>query len=55
MARLVKELGGHLNVKMSSYQYRDPHVRDKTVFDCLNMGIPDLGKMVFTLLIGINS
>ena len=23
--------GGHLNMKMSSYQYRDPHVKDKTV------------------------
>ena len=24
--------GGHLNIKMSSYQYRDPHVKDKTVW-----------------------
>ena len=23
--------GGHLNIKMSSYQYRDPFVKDKTV------------------------
>ena len=23
--------GGHLNIKMSSYQYTDPHVKDKTV------------------------
>ena len=23
--------GGHLNIKMSSYKYRDPHVKDKTV------------------------
>ena len=23
--------GGRLNIKMSSYQYRDPHVKDKTV------------------------
>ena len=23
--------GGRLNAKMSSYQYRDPHVEDKTV------------------------
>ena len=22
---------GRLNIKMSSYQYRDPHVKDKTV------------------------
>ena len=21
--------GGHLNIKMSSYQYRDPHVKDE--------------------------
>ena len=24
-------LGAHLNIKMLSYQYRDPHVKDKTV------------------------
>ena len=23
--------GGHLNIKMSCYQYMDPHVKDKTV------------------------
>ena len=23
--------GGCLNIRMSSYQYRDPHVKDKTV------------------------
>ena len=23
--------GGRLNIKMSSYQYTDPHVKDKTV------------------------
>ena len=23
--------GGCLNIKMSSYKYRDPHVKDKTV------------------------
>ena len=23
--------GGRLNIKMSFYQYRDPHVKDKTV------------------------
>ena len=23
--------GGRLNIKMSSYQYRDPHVKDKMV------------------------
>ena len=26
-----KSTGGHFNTKMSSYQYRDPHVKDKTV------------------------
>ena len=29
--------GGRLNIKMSSYQYRDPHVKDET-------GIPIPGK-----------
>ena len=28
---MKKRPGGRLNVKMSSYQYRDPHVKDKTV------------------------
>ena len=32
------EPAGRLNIKMSSYQYRDPHVKDK------NMGIPIPGK-----------
>ena len=27
----VRASGGRLNIKMSSYQYRDPHVKDKTV------------------------
>ena len=29
----IRELntGGRLNIKMSSYQYRDPHVEDKAV------------------------
>ena len=26
-----QESGGHLNIKMPSYQYRDSHVKDKTV------------------------
>ena len=26
-----KQSGGRLNINMSSYQYRDPHVKDKTV------------------------
>ena len=25
------ESGVHLNIKMSSYQYRDPHIKSKTV------------------------
>ena len=36
-----------LNIKMSSYQYRDPHVKDKTVSRdrlIFNMGIPIPGK-----------
>ena len=27
----IKSPGSRLNIKMSSYQYRDPHVEDKTV------------------------
>ena len=27
----TKDTGGLLNIKMSSYQYRDPHVKNKTV------------------------
>ena len=43
--------GGHLNVKMPSYQYRDPMLkirqsRDRIIF---NMGFPYLGKMVITM------
>ena len=26
-----KKAGGHLNIKMSFYKYKDPHVKDKTV------------------------
>ena len=33
--------GGRLNIKMTSYQYRDPHVHDRLIF---NMGIPIPGK-----------
>ena len=34
--------GGHLNIDMLAYQYRDPHVKDKTVLWRLifKMGIP---------------
>ena len=31
MIKEQKPAGGHLNIKMSSCQYRDPHVKDKTV------------------------
>ena len=41
--------GGRFNIKMSSYQYRDPHVKDKTVsrpFYSLTWESPYLGKTV---------
>ena len=49
--------GDRLNIKMSSYQYRDPHVKDKTVSRpsslrdrlLFNMGIPIPCKTVFIL------
>ena len=28
------DCAGGLSIKMSSYQYRDPHVKDKTVMRC---------------------
>ena len=42
---------GCLDIKMSSYQYKDPHVKKKDGRDCLifNMGILIPGKMVFIL------
>ena len=43
---------GRLNIKMSSYQYRDPHVKDKTVSPTvlsLTWESPYLGKTVFIL------
>ena len=40
--------GGRLNIKMSSYQYRHPHVKDKTVLS-LTWESPYLGKTVFIL------
>ena len=49
-SRFVFSPGGHLNIKMSSYQYRDSHVKDKTVPPTVsdrlifNMGIPIPGK-----------
>ena len=46
------ESGGHLNINMSSYQYRDPHVKDKTVSPTvlsLTWESPYQGKTVFIL------
>ena len=31
LAQPLRQAGGRLNMKMLSYQYRDPHVKDKTV------------------------
>ena len=44
--------GGRLNIKMPSYQYRDSHVKDKTVSPTilsLTWESPYLGKIVFIL------
>ena len=40
----VKEAVDSLNMKMPSYQYRDPHVEDKTASLIFNMGIHKPGK-----------
>ena len=48
----VKQMdaGGCLNTKMSSSQYRDPHVKDKMVlWPSLMWESPYLGKTVFIL------
>ena len=45
-------LGGHLNIKMPSYQYSDSYVKDKTVSPTvlsLTWESPYLGKTVFIL------
>ena len=51
--------GGAISInKMSSYQYRDPHVKDKTVSPTalsLTWESPYLGKMVFILRRGPGS
>ena len=47
---------GRLNIKMSSYQYRDHHVKDKTVSPTvlsLTWESPYLGKTVFILRQGL--
>ena len=44
--------GGRLNIKISSYQYRDSHVKDKTVSPTvlpLTWESPYLGKTVFKM------
>ena len=44
--------GGRLNIKIPSYQHRDPHVKDKTVSPTvlsLTWESPYLGKTVFIL------
>ena len=48
----LSRTGGRLNIKMPSYQYRDPHVKDKTVSQTvlsLTWESPHLGKTVFIL------
>ena len=47
--------GGHLNINMLSYQYRESHVKDKTVsltVLSLTWESPYLEKMVFILRLG---
>ena len=49
---LGEKPAGHLNIKTSSYQYRDYHVKDKTVLPTvlsLTWESPCLGKTVFIL------
>ena len=48
---MFKKARGRLNVKMPSYQYTDPHVKDKTVSrkSHLQTGKPIPGKTVFIL------
>ena len=48
----IKTSGGRLNIKMPSYQYRDPYVKDKTVSPTvlsLTWESPYLGKTIFIL------
>ena len=48
----VLDPGGRLNIKMPSYQYRDSHVKDKTVSPTVLSSTwesPYLGKTVFIL------
>ena len=41
VAQKVSLPGDHLSIKMSSYQYRDPQVKDRLIF---NIGIPIHGE-----------
>ena len=55
---LPKSLRIRLNIKMSSYQYKDSHVKDKTVSPTvlsLTWESPYLGKTVFILRRGPES
>ena len=55
---LYIETGAHLNIKMLSYQHRDPHVKDKIWSRDLlifNMGIPIPRKTIFILRWGPGS
>ena len=55
---LMEETGGRLKIKMPSYQYRDSHVKDKTVSPTvlsLTWESPYLGKTVFILRRGPGS
>ena len=48
----VQEAGSRLNIKMLSYQYKDSHVKDKTVsltVLSITWESPYLEKMVFIL------
>ena len=50
--RVLLQTGGRLNIKMSSYQYRDSHVKDKTVSPTvlsLTWKSPYVNKTVFIL------
>ena len=58
ISKVRKPPGGRLNIKMPSYQYRDPHVKDKTVSPTvlsLTWESPYLGKTVFILRRGPDS
>ena len=45
----LQSLGGCLNIKMSSYQYRDPYDKDKTTIVFLTWKSSSLGKTIVIL------